>query len=273
MIRWRLAALLALLLVGAPALADPVRERHFGLPRDVSLDGHRIDALLHFTLVGVVVVFALVSAVLVVALVRHRREHATSYTHGTRASVALVLGFVGLVAVAVDGNLFIHTLEDMNRFFWDFGTVEQNPNAVRIEVTAHQWAWLARYPGPDGKFSTPDDVVTLDDIRVPVGVPVVVQLTSADVIHSLYLPNLRVKQDAVPGATTRLTFQGQVPGEYEIACAQHCGPNHYKMRGILTVLTPAAYQEWLSTVEADARRSYDPDDADAHWGWAWRSEP
>ena len=56
-----------------------------------------------------------------------------------------------------------------------------------------------------------------------VGVPVVVQLAATDVIHSMYLPNFRVKQDAVPGTVTWLTFHPKVPGEYEIACAQHCG--------------------------------------------------
>src|SRR6266567_4582458 len=94
------------------AFAEPLRETHYGLPRDVSLDGHRIDELIHFTLVGSVLVFVVVAAVMVYALVRHRRSHATLYTHGSRGSVGVLLGFVGLVTVAVDGNLFIHTLED-----------------------------------------------------------------------------------------------------------------------------------------------------------------
>jgi cytochrome c oxidase subunit 2 len=76
----------------------------------------------------------------------------------------------------------------------------------------------------------------------------------------------------VPGTITRLTFRAAATGEYEIACAQHCGPNHYKMRGILTVLPPERYREWLREAEADARRAYDPDDAEARWGWEWRPE-
>jgi cytochrome c oxidase subunit 2 len=143
---------------------------------------------------------------------------------------------------------------------------------VRIEVQAHQWAWNGRYPGPDGKFNTEDDVVTLNDLRVPVGVPVIVELASVDVIHSMNLPNFRVKRDAVPGDLTRLTFKARTPGEYEIACAQHCGPNHYKMRGVLTVLPMERYRDWLRVAEADARRGYDPEDAEAHWGWDWRTK-
>lgn len=242
------------------------------LPPDASADGARVDWLLHFTLSAVTVIFVVVAAALVFALARHRRGHAAAYAPGSKASVGLVLGFVGLVLVAVDGTLFVHTLIDMRRVFWNFTAVDARPDVVRIEVEAHQWAWLARYPGPDRRFDTPDDVVTTNDIRVPVGAPVLVQLASADVIHSLNLPNFRVKRDAVPGTITKLTFQPKAAGRFEIACAQHCGPNHYKMRGVLTVLPPERWREWLAAAEADARRAYDAEDAEAHWGWDWRTE-
>jgi cytochrome c oxidase subunit 2 len=243
-----------------------------GFPPDASVDGHRIDWLIHFTLVSVSIIFVIVAAVLLVTLARHRRSHAASYDHGSRASIAVVLGSVGLVLVAVDGTLFFHTLVDMRRVFWNFADAERRPDVVRIEVEAHQWAWLARYPGPDGRFNTPDDVVTTNDIRVPVGPPVVVQLAAVDVIHSMSLPHFRVKRDAVPGSINKLMFQARQTGEFEIACAQHCGPNHYKMRGVLTVLTPERYREWLRAAEADARRAFDPEDAEAHWGWDWRAD-
>ena len=254
------------------ALAAPLPEQGYGLPRDVSVDGFRVDELLHFTLLSITVVFAIIGAMLVFAFVRHRRSHAAAYAPGSKASIGFALGFVGLVLVGVDATLFMHTIVDMEHVFWNFARAEARPDSVRIEVQAHQWAWAARYAGPDGKFNTPDDVVTLNDIRVPVGAPVVVQLASVDVIHSMNLPNFRVKQDAVPGDITRLTFEGNTPGEYEIACAQHCGPNHYKMRGILTVLSKEGYRDWLRTAEADARRAYDPQDAEAHWGWDWRTK-
>jgi cytochrome c oxidase subunit 2 len=184
----------------------------------------------------------------------------------------VVAGFVALVAVAVDGNLFIHTLVDMRKIFWNFAAADAHPETVRIEVQAHQWAWAARYAGEDGKFNTPDDVVTLNDIRVPVAAPVLIQLASVDVIHSFNLPNFRVKRDAVPGEVTRLRFEATEQGEYEISCAQHCGPNHYKMRGVLTVLPKEQFREWLSMAGALARPAYDPEDAEAHWGWEWRRE-
>lgn len=259
--------------LAAPARAAPLSERGYGLPRDASVDGFRVDELIHFTLGAVIVIFVVVAAVLLWTLARHRRGRPAEYSHGTRASIAVVVASVALVLLGVDGYLMVHTLDDMRRYFWNFARAEATEGAVRIEVNAHQWTWDARHPGEDGRFGTPDDVVTPDDVRVPVGVPVILQLASTDVIHSLYLPNFRVKQDAVPGTVTRLTFQAKAPGEYEIACAQHCGPNHYKMRGVLTVLTPQAYRGWLAAAGADARRAYDPEDVEAHWGWEWRIEP
>jgi cytochrome c oxidase subunit 2 len=267
----RLAAAVAIALPHAVAAA-PLPEPGFGLPRDASVDGARIDWLIHFTVLASAIIFVLVGAMLLFSLFRHRRRHPAVYAPGSKASIGVVVGFIALVAVSVDGTLFLHTIADMKGFFWNFAAAEQHPDVVRIEVQAHQWAWQARYSGPDGKFNSPDDVVTLNDIRVPLGAPILVQLASRDVIHSFNLPHFRVKRDAVPGDITKLTFQAKVAGEYEIACAQHCGPNHYKMRGVLTVLPPERYAEWLRLVEADARRAYDPEDAEAHWGWAWRTE-
>ena len=270
--RGRLAAAALGGLIATAAAAGPRPETGYGLPHDASVDGARVDWLLYFTLTAITVIFVVVSAVLLVALVRHRRGHPPSYQPGNKASVLVVVGAVGLVLVAVDGPLFVHTLLDMRRVFWNFAAAEAAPDVVRIEVEAHQWAWQARYPGPDGKFGTADDATTLNDIRVPLGRPVVFQLASVDVIHSLYLPNFRVKQDAVPGMVTRLTFRAKETGQFEIACAQHCGPNHYKMRGLLTVLPEDRFRAWMTETEADARRAHDPDDPEANWGWDWRIE-
>jgi len=258
---WRLAG----------ALVAPRPETGFGLPRDASVDGHLVDELIHLTGAAVAAIFLLTVGALAWALLRHRQAHPAAFDHGTRRSIWLVLGAAGLVLVAVDGSLFVTTVLDLHRHFWSFAAAEATPGALRVEITAHQWAWAIRYPGADGTFDAPDAVVALDDLRVPVGVPVVIQLASTDVIHSLYLPNFRVKQDAVPGMVTRLTFAARTPGEYELACAQHCGPNHYKMRGVLTALAPDRFAEWLETARADARRGYDPADEAAHWGWAWRA--
>jgi cytochrome c oxidase subunit 2 len=184
--------------------------------------------------------------------------------------VGLLMATLVVIGVAVDGSMLVKTLLDMNQIFWNFETADRQPDAIRIEVNAHQWAWTARYPGPDGMFGTADDVVTTNDIRIPLGRPIVVQIASTDVIHSFYLPNFRVKRDAMPGMVNALWFQAEKTGEYEIGCAQHCGPNHYKMRGVLTVLQPDEYRRWMTDMVADAGRAYDADDKEAHWAWEWR---
>ena len=90
--------------------------------------------------------------------------------------------------------------------------------------------------GNMGVPATPDDVVTLNDMRIPVGRPVMINLKSKDVIHSFYVPNFRIKHDANPGYVTRMWFEAKSSGKFEIACSQMCGWAHYKMKGDLTVL-------------------------------------
>jgi cytochrome c oxidase subunit 2 len=265
----RLATGLLLLAGGAAASAQ--ESPRLGLPRDVSLDGHRVDSLIHVTIVFTGILFAVMVAWMLYAVFRHGRSHPASTERGDGRKAAIgVLALACGIFFVVDGNLFFHAVDDLDNHFWNFAAAEQTPGAVRIEINAHQWAWDARYAGPDGKFNTADDVVTLNDLRVPVGTPVVLQLTSTDVLHSLYLPNFRVKQDAIPGTVTRLWFQAQETGQFEIGCAQHCGPNHYKMRATLGVLPRAAYDAWAAAASADGRRGFDPDDTAAHWGWEWR---
>jgi len=262
-------------LVLAAAFAARAAEPGFGLPHDASLDGHRVDELIHFTIWATGILFAVMVVWMLVAVFRHGPSHAPSPARGDdRRSAIGVLALAAVVFLVVDGNLFFHSVSDLDRHFWNYAVAEQSPGAVLIELNAHQWAWDLRYAGPDGQFNTADDVVSLNDLRVPVDAPVVLQITSTDVLHSLYLPNFRVKQDAVPGSVTRLWFQAKETGVFEMGCAQHCGPNHYKMRGVLTVLPRAEYDAWLASASADGRRGWDPDDASAHWGWAWRrTEP
>ena len=268
----RLRALVAspLVLVARLAVAAPLPEAGYGLPRDVSRDGHHVDALIHFTMAAATVIFVIVLAAMLWAIVRHGRSHQAVPEHGSRATVGLLVATLVVIGVAVDGSMLVKTLIDMNEVFWNFESADRQPGAIRIEINAHQWAWTARYPGPDGIFGTADDVVTTNDIRIPLDRPIVLQLASTDVIHSFYLPNFRVKRDAMPGMVNALWFQAEKTGEYEIGCAQHCGPNHYKMRGVLTVLKPDEYDRWITDMAADARRAYDAGDKEAHWAWEWR---
>ena len=114
-----LAAALPLALARAARAASP-RPEGYGLPVDASVDGFRVDELIHFTLVSITVIFVIVAGMLLVSLVRHRRGHAARYAPGSKASIGFALGFVALVLVVVDGTLFMHTIVDMRHVFWNF---------------------------------------------------------------------------------------------------------------------------------------------------------
>ena len=152
-------------------------------------------------------------------------------------------------------------------------------DAVIVRVVAEQFAWNMHYPGKDGKFGrtdvalvsadnplgldrkdpdAKDDITTINQLNVPVGHPVLVHLSSKDVIHSFGLYEMRIKQDAIPGMEMPVWFVPTVttddmrakvkdPGfNYEITCSQLCGLGHYRMRGFITVQSQADYDKWMA---------------------------
>ena len=242
-----------------------------GLPIDASANGHLVDDLLWVTdRYDVFVVAVLLGILVFFSLVFHRRRTPSSARGDDRLAPWRILGVALAGFGIVDGYLFGTSLRDVDHTLWNIAAAEQDPQAVRIELNAQQWSWEFRYAGPDGKFNTADDAVTLNDLRVPIGHPVVLEMGSTDVVHSFSLPNFRIKQDVVPGQINQMTFQARVPGSYEIVCQQMCGVNHYKMRGVLTAMSDEAYAKWLSEASEHSRRGYDPVDEGAHWGWPWK---
>jgi len=146
--------------------------------------------------------------------------------------------------------------------------------AVVVRVVAEQFAWNVHYPGPDGKFgrtdiklvsadnplgldrsdpNAKDDITTINQLNLPVDRPVLVHLSSKDVIHSFGLYEMRVKQDAIPGMTIPVWFIPNRVGEYEIACSQLCGLGHFRMRGFITIQNAADYQKWYDDQEKELR--------------------
>ena len=95
-----------------------------------------------------------------------------------------------------------------------------------------------------------DDVTTINQLHLPVDKPALIYLSSKDVIHSFFLPNLRVKQDAVPGLNVPIWFEATKTGKYEIACAQLCGLGHYRMRGFMTIMSEDDYAAWMDEEQA-----------------------
>ncbi len=153
---------------------------------------------------------------------------------------------------------------------WALRVAEFPPEneAVVIRVVSEQFAWNVHYPGADGKFGRrdlklvaaenpmgldrndpdgKDDITTINQLNLPVDKPILVHLSSKDVIHSFGLVELRVKQDAIPGMDIPVWFIPNKVGEFEIACSQLCGLGHYRMRGFISVKTQADYDAWLAT--------------------------
>jgi cytochrome c oxidase subunit 2 len=168
---------------------------------------------------------------------------------------------------------------------------------VHLRIIAQQFAWNIHYPGPDGKFgevrpelvdeqenpigldreseNAEDDFFTINQLHIPAHEKIRIDLTSKDVIHSFGLPELRVKQDAIPGMSIPVHFEATMTSDeflkttigtaregqgLEIACAQLCGLGHYRMKGFLTVHNEEDYQAWLDEQAEYLLESEEDDD-------------
>ena len=239
------------------------------LPHDASVNGHLVDGVIRYITGATALCFAVMVTVLLAAAILHRQGRSQAvYSHGNgRGDTLLGVLVAAAIFFGIDVATLVRSGTDLRNHFWRFPTDVQRP--LRVEVIAQQWAWNFRYAGADGLFNTPDDVVTLNDLGVPTDRPVYLKFHSKDVVHSFYLPNFRAKVDVVPGSETRLWFQAREAGRFEIGCAQHCGVNHYKMRGELRTDTPDAFERWLRAAATDSMLRYDPTDTAAHDGWDW----
>lgn len=148
--------------------------------------------------------------------------------------------------------------------------------ATVVRVVAEQFAWNVHYPGPDGKFgrtdvnlvtadnplgldrsdpAAKDDITTINQLNLPIDRPVLVHLSSKDVIHSFGLYEMRVKQDAIPGMSIPVWFIPNRAGEYEITCSQLCGLGHFRMRGFVTIQSASDYEKWMADQEKELTAS------------------
>jgi cytochrome c oxidase subunit II len=209
------------------------------LPEDVSTFGPDIDSLFHLIYYITGVTFILVTVLMIWFLIRYRHSEGrrATYSHGNTT--------LEIIWTVIPAAIFI-TLSFMSVSTWARVKRHAPDSDFELQVTAKQFNWEVVYPGADGKFGTPDDVQFDNDLHVPVHKVVRVHLTSKDVIHSFYLPNLRLRQDAVPGRTILVWFEAIKPGKYELPCSQLCGFGHSGMKGWLYVHTPEEYQKWAA---------------------------
>lgn len=235
------------------------------MPPDYSEHGKALDALnanVHWLMLILFVVWGL----LILYMLRRFRasNHPRADYHGTRSH----LSTYAEAGVAVVEVILLVGFSIPMWYRWT-KTPDPQTNPLEVRIIAEQFAWNVHYPGPDGIFgktdvshvsaSNPlgidpndphakDDVTTLNQLHLQVGRPVIVRLTSKDVIHSFFLPYMRVKQDAVPGMQIPVHFtpvKTSGAETWEVACAQLCGLGHYRMKGQYQVQSKADFDKWM----------------------------
>ena len=234
-----------------------------GLPAAASAhagDIDRIIVLVHWLMLALFVGW---SIFFVYVLVRFRRS---------RNPVASYRGLRGRSFTWVEGAVLAAEIALLAFFSipaWS-ARVDAFPSereSTVVRVVAEQFAWNVHYPGDDGRFgrtaldlvsadnplgldvndpASRDDVTTVNRLHLPVDQPAIVYLSSKDVVHSLALPQMRVKQDAVPGLVQPVWFTPTQTGEWEIVCSQLCGLGHYRMKGFYAIQSRRDYTAWLA---------------------------
>lgn len=252
------------------------------LPEDISLNGWRIDRVIKYIDLVMTIAFGLVLAALIYFIFRYRARpgHKAVYDRGDKPVNIVATVCLGLlVFFSIDAVIEKMSFHDLKEVFWNF---PQGEHVLKVQVMPQQFAWNFRYAGDDGEFATADDIVApINQLHVPVDTPVVVQMSAHDVVHSFYVANLRIKQDATPGMVTTFWFQAKKQGLYEIACSALCGIGHTNMRGFLTVESKENFGQWLGGLKKDTSQS-DEDDwlseedssggVVSEWGWKWQSK-
>jgi cytochrome c oxidase subunit II len=237
------------------------------MPLDASEHGARLDTLnaaVHWLML---ILFVFWIGYFFFVLFRFSAKRSPKASYAGMRSHWSTYGEVG-VAVVEAVLLIVFSIP-----LWGRWTSRPDPreHPLEIRLTAEQFAWNIHYPGPDGVFGRQDvklvsstnplgldpndpagkdDVVTLNQLHLEVNRPVIVHITSKDVIHSFFLPVMRVKQDAIPGMDVPVHFKPILTNngrEWEIACAQLCGLGHYRMRGQLFVHSHDEFVKWMQS--------------------------
>jgi len=211
-------------------------------PENISTYGAEIDRVFELIYVIVGIWFLAVVAILFYFLIRYRRRAGVS-AHYEAGRSWKALAWVLVPAFLV--LLFDLWIDLVQGPVWSAVKLDLPVAEVTVRVTGRQFVWDFAYSGPDGQFDTPDDILTQNQMGVPVNRVIRFELGAADVIHSLWIPNLRLKQDAVPGRVIRGWFQATREGTFPIACAELCGSGHGVMKGELKVMNDEDFERWL----------------------------
>ena len=233
-----------------------------GQPPNASEHGFQIDHILEFSHWFMGTLFLGWSAYFVYVLLRFRKgRHPIADHEGVRHGISTHLEFsvVLIEAVLFVGFAVPLWAKRVNEF-------PETGDAVLVHAIGQQFNWNFHLPGPDGQFgkrdidlvtnsnplgldpndpASKDDLVVLGELHIPLNRPVIVEISSKDVIHNFCLPHMRIAQDAIPGSVIPMWFKPIKAGTYEIVCGQLCGLGHSGMKGTLVVDAPEDYQAWL----------------------------
>jgi len=207
-------------------------------PHDISTFGPQVDWLFELIFWIVIVVWIAVMIAMLVFMIRYRARPGRKAQYIEGNSRLEIVWTMATAAILV-------ALAFMSRSTWADIKEHGPPGEVFFLVNAKQFNWEFTYPGPGGKFGAKHDLTIENEMNVPVNKVVRIDLTSRDVIHSFFVPNLRLKQDVVPGHVIHVWFEATETGQYEIACAELCGFGHSGMKASLTVQSQEDFDKWL----------------------------
>jgi cytochrome c oxidase subunit 2 len=248
---------------------NPQSYKWLHLPPDFSVHGPKIDHLIFVVHVLMFTLFIGWGIYFIYCLFRFRARpgHKAVY-EPAKGKIAKSTEIAVILAEAV-------LLVGLSMPVWanwkhDFPNPQQS---LRVRVIGEQFAWNFHYPGKDGVFGRTDaklmnnqgnslgldpndpngkdDIITLNEFHIPINKPIIVDISSKDVIHSFTINVLRVKQDAVPGMVIPIHFEATHTGQFDIGCAQLCGLGHYRMRGVVSIDTDQQFAQWVTEKESE----------------------
>ncbi len=201
----------------------------FWMPRELSDHASDVDWIFNYILYVSLFFFLLIIVLMTVFVIRYRRRPGQEALSSPTHNLPLEVLWTGVPIILV-GTMFFFGF----RSYMDLGVIPLN--AYEIKVTGQKWKWQFEYP--TGYID--------EDLHVPMDRPVQLTLTSTDVIHSLFLPNLRIKRDAVPGRYTKIWFRASEAGEFPLMCAEYCGTRHSDMLARLVIHPRGEFEQWLT---------------------------
>jgi cytochrome c oxidase subunit II len=199
-------------------------------PEQASTFAPHVDALYAYLLLITIFFSTLITALIIFFAVKYRRRRPDEVPRPIAGSMVLELSWT-IIPLMIAMTIFVW---GASTYFKAYRAPQQ---AMEVYVVGKQWMW---------KFQHQTGQREINELHVPVGARVKLTMTTEDVIHSLYVPAFRIKQDVVPGRYQQIWFEATKPGKYYLFCAEYCGTNHSGMGGYVYVMEPTAYQQWLA---------------------------